>query len=182
MIPNGSVWLPAGAVGDGIVCGGALRRIDAASRLVGAKRRLEWAPGPGQAGGRDRAGMPGFRGMEAHGGTPGPQRRVQAPGRPGIPGRRNPARVGEAPRHVPAPDPHPGREVRGRRLRQGCARCRPDSGLRGARCRLGCLVGRQALGLEFPKGALRSRAPARSGPPSAIAGPAAPRSRGGTIG
>jgi hypothetical protein len=40
------------------------------------------------------------------------------------------------------------------------------------------LVGKQALGLEFLKGAVRSGAPPGSGPASAIAGPPASRSRG----
>jgi transposase len=40
------------------------------------------------------------------------------------------------------------------------------------------LVGRQALELEFLKGAVRSAAPPRGGPMSAIAGPAASRLRG----
>jgi transposase len=41
------------------------------------------------------------------------------------------------------------------------------------------LVGKQALELEFLKGAVRSGAPPRSGPTSAIAGPPASRSGGG---
>lgn len=40
------------------------------------------------------------------------------------------------------------------------------------------LVGRQALELEFLKGAVRSGGPPRSGPTSAIVGPLASRSRG----
>ena len=40
------------------------------------------------------------------------------------------------------------------------------------------LVGEQALELEFLKGAVRSGAPPRSGPTSAIVGPPASRSRG----
>ena len=40
------------------------------------------------------------------------------------------------------------------------------------------LVGRWVLELEFPRGALRSLPPPRSVPASAIAGPAASRSRG----
>ncbi len=42
---------------------------------------------------------------------------------------------------------------------------------------LGRLVGRQALELEFLKGAVRSGASPRSGPTSAIVGPLASRSR-----
>lgn len=41
------------------------------------------------------------------------------------------------------------------------------------------LVGKQALELEFLKGAVRSGAPPRGGPTSAIVGPPASRSHGG---
>ena len=80
--------------------------------------RLECAPGTGQVRSSELTGVPGFR-KKTHGKAASiPQRRVQAPGRRGVPRWRDPAWSGEAARPVPQSDPRLGREVRGRRLRR----------------------------------------------------------------
>jgi hypothetical protein len=50
---------------------------------------MECARLGGHGDGEQLTGEPGFRRMEAHGPTPHPQHRVQAPGGPGLPGRRD---------------------------------------------------------------------------------------------
>jgi len=106
---------------------------------------LEWALWGGQSGELELTLGPGFRRMEAQGQIAHAQHRIQAPGRSGVPGRRDASRAGQTTRHLPEPDPGLGSEVRGRRLRRGRpGRCRsapairsPDRGARASRRQAG---------------------------------------------
>src|ERR671910_3344399 len=85
---------------------------------------------------------------------------------------------GLAKRHdVSQPDPNLGREVRGRRLRRRHPAADLIQAYEARIAALERLVGKQALELEFLKGARRSAPPPRSGPTSVIIGPVASPSR-----
>ena len=116
--------------------------------------------------------MAGSSKDEDHGTTPFPQRRVQASGRSGVPVRRDAARLGQ--RHDLSRNLV---RVWVQKYETGAfdddaAAADTIQAYEARIAALERLVGRQALELEFLKGALRWTPP-RSGPTSVITGPAA---------
>ena len=138
---------------------------------------MEWAPWGGRLGRQELTLVPGFRRMEAHGPASHAQHRVQAPGRSGVPAGetlhglskrhdicRNLIRVwvqkyeaGDFNEDVAAAD----------LLQQYEARI----------AALERLVGKQALELEFLKGAAKSAPRPRSATTSVVVGPGVSASR-----
>jgi transposase len=118
-------------------------------------------------------GQPGFRRMKARGQTPHPQFRVQASGRTGVSRRRDASRPGEALRATRNLI-----RIWVQRLEAGAldedavaADLIEQYGARIAA--LERLVGKQALELEFVKGALKSAPRRKDAPSSVIVGPPA---------
>ena len=88
----------------------------------------------------------------AHGPTPHLQHRVQALGGAGVPGRRDSQRTLPAPRRLPEPHPHLGREVRSGRLRRRVPGSGPAPAVRGEDRSTETLGRTPGVGDRVPKG------------------------------
>ena len=138
---------------------------------------LEWAPWVGRLDEQELTIEPGFRRMEAHGQAPHAQHRIQAPSRSGIPGRRDPAWA--AKRHDICRN-----LIRVWVQKYEAGAFDEDAAaadlLQQYEARIAALerlVGKQALELEFVKGAVRSAPRPKSANTSVIVGPRASASQ-----
>ena len=96
--------------------------------------------------------------------------RIQATGRPGVPGWRVAPRARQEPQHQPQPDQDLGRQVRGWGARQRHGRRRLLADYEARIAALERLVGKLALENEFLKGASRHCRQPRSASTSVVAG------------
>jgi hypothetical protein len=133
---------------------------------------MEWAPRAGQVESWEFTGVPGFR-KKTHGKAASiPQRRVQASGRRGVSRWRDPVWSGEAARPLPQSDPGLGREIEAGAFDDDTFAADLIQAYEARIAALERLVGKQALELEFLRGASASAARARNAPTSVITGSA----------
>jgi hypothetical protein len=115
--------------------------------------------------------------MKAHGPTPHPQHRVKAPGGAGLPGWRDAPQPCLSARPVARPDPHLDSKSEGGAFDAEAAAVDTIEAYEARIAALERLVGRQALEIEFLKGALKHGQRPRSATTSVVTGPAASLSR-----
>jgi len=116
--------------------------------------------------------------MEAQGQAPHAQHRIQAPGRSGVPGRRDASRARQTTRHLPEPDPRLGQKFEAGGFDED-AQAAADL-LQQYEARIAALerlVGKQALELEFLKGTVKGAPRPKSATMSVIVGPRASASQ-----
>ncbi len=118
-------------------------------------------------------GVPGFR-KKTHGKAASiPQHRVQAPGRRGVPRWRDPAWSGEATRPLPQSDPRLVAKYDASVFDEDARAADLLQEYEAKIAALERMVGRQALEIEFLKGASRNAPRPRSASTSVISGPVA---------
>jgi transposase len=120
---------------------------------------------------------PGFRRMEAHGQAPHAQHRIQAPSRSGISGRRDPAWARQASRHRRNLIRVWVQKYEAGAFDEDAAAADLLQQYEARIAALERLVGKQALELEFVKGAVRSAPRPKSANTSVIVGPRASASQ-----
>ena len=133
---------------------------------------LECAAESGQVTVAQLTGQVGIR-RERHGTTPDLQHRLQAPGGAGVSRRRGSAPTFEAPRRLAQPDPPLVAKYEAGDFDEEAEAADLLQQYEAKIAALERLVGRQALEIEFLKGAKKNEARRRSAPTFAVAGPSA---------